>query len=104
MTSINKTFYLIATMCVAVLIFSGCTTQRYTTKFMVTPMESVNTDLQIDPHKLTRELDDEMWKEDEKRRNMLLDKAKAEAEKGNKPDSQNTTDEVKDDPLILNTL
>jgi hypothetical protein len=95
MTSINKYFYLIAIVCLAVLIFSGCFEQRYTTKFMATPMESVNEDLQIDPHKLTRELDDEMRKEDEKRRTMLLDKAKAEAEKGNKPGLQNTTDGVK---------
>ena len=60
MKSINKIFYLIATMCVAVLIFSGCTANRTTTKFMATPMESVNEDLSIDPAKLTRELDDEM--------------------------------------------
>jgi hypothetical protein len=92
MTSINKTFYLIATMCVAVLIFSGCTTQRYTTKFMVTPMDSVNEDLSIDPQKLTQELDDQMRVEDERRRNMLLDKAKAEAEKGNKAGTLNTED------------
>ena len=59
---------------------------------MATPMESVNTDLSIDPAKLTRELDDEMWAEDKKRRTMLLDKAKEEAEKGNKAGTQNTED------------
>ena len=97
MTSINKIFYLIATMCVVVLIFSGCTANRTTTKFMATPMESVNVDLQIDPQKLTTELGDEMRFQNEMRRNMLLDKAKAEAEaeKGNKPGQQNTTDQVK---------
>jgi hypothetical protein len=96
MTSINKIFYLIATMCVVVLIFSGCTANRTTTKFMATPMESVNVDLQINPAMLTRELDHEMWKEDEKRRTILLDKAKAEAEakNGNKPYTEKT-EEVK---------
>lgn len=95
MTSINKCFYQIAIVCVSVLIFSGCTTQRYTTKFMATPMDSVNEDLSIDPQKLTAELDDVMRIEDEKRRNMLLEKAKEEAERGNKPIPQNTTDPVK---------
>lgn len=95
MTSINKYLYQIAIVCVSVLIFSGCTTQRYTTKFMATPMDSVNEDLSIDPGKLTRELDDVMRVENEKRRNMLLDKAKEEAERGNKPIPQNTTDQVK---------
>ncbi|MCP4267221.1 MAG: hypothetical protein GY777_16900, partial [Candidatus Brocadiaceae bacterium] len=70
--------------------FSGCFEQRYTTKFMATPMDSVNEDLSIDPGKLTSELDQEMRIQDEKRRNMLLDKAKADAEKGKNPSSQNT--------------
>ena len=97
MTSINKYFYLIAIVCLVVLIFSGCFEQRTTTKFMATPMESVNTDLQMDPQKLTTELGDEMRFQNEMRRTMLLDKAKAEAEaeNGNKPGQQNTTDQVK---------
>ncbi len=96
MTSINKYCYLIPAVCLAVLIFSGCTGNRTTTKFMATPMESVNEDLSIDPAKLTRELDDEMRAQDEKRRTMLLDKAKAEAEakNGNKPYT-GKTEEVK---------
>ncbi len=52
-------------------------------------MDSVNEDLTIDPQKLTEELDDQMMIEDEKRRKMLLDKAKAEAEKDKKPSTQN---------------
>ncbi len=92
MTSINKYFYLIAIVCLAVLIFSGCSSNRTTTKFMATPMESVNVDLPIDPSMLTRELDDEMKSQNEMRRTMLLDKA--EAEKGNKPDTVKT-EEVK---------
>ncbi|MCR4290382.1 MAG: hypothetical protein NUV86_09015 [Candidatus Scalindua sp.] len=94
MTTMNKYFNLIAIVCLAVLIFSGCTTHRTTTKFMATPMESVNEDLSINPEKLTTELNDELMIQDEKRRNMLLDKAKAEAEKGKKPDTQKT-EEVK---------
>ncbi len=58
-------------------------------------MESINEDLQIDPHTLTGELDYEMQIQDEMRRTMLLDKAKAEAEKSNKYIPQNTTDQVK---------
>ncbi|MBT3877714.1 MAG: hypothetical protein HON76_17850 [Candidatus Scalindua sp.] len=74
--------------CVTALISSGCEVQRYTTKFQATPMDSVNEDLSINPQKLTEELDDQMRLEDEKRRNMLLDEAKAKAEKGNKPGTQ----------------
>ena len=76
--------------CVTALISSGCEVQRYTTKFQATPMDSVNEDLTIDPQKLTEELDDQMMVEDEKRRQRLLDKAKAEAEKSKNPSSQNT--------------
>ncbi len=90
MISINKFFCLNVVVCLAVLVFSGCFEQRYTTKFMATPMDSVNEDLSIDPGKLTSELDQEMRIQDEKRRNMLLDKAKADAEKGKNPSSQNT--------------
>ncbi len=96
----KKIKYLICVVtiaCVTALISSGCETQRYTTKFQATPMQSVNEDLSIDPQKLNTELDDQMMIEDEKRRKMLLDKAKAraEAEKGNKPGTQNTTNEAK---------
>jgi hypothetical protein len=81
---------IITITCATALISSGCEVQRYTTKFQATPMDSVNEDLTIDPQKLTEELDDQMMVEDEKRRQRLLDKAKAEAEKGNKPSTQNT--------------
>ena len=49
---------IVAITCVTALISSGCEVQRYTTKFQATPMESVNEDLQIEPRKLTRELDE----------------------------------------------
>ncbi len=84
MASIKKNFCLIAIICFAALIFSGCKTQRYTTKFIATPMDSVNEDLSIDPQKLTTELDDEMRIQDKNRREKLLEEAKAEAKKGDK--------------------
>lgn len=90
MTKFKYIISIVAVTCVTVLISSGCEVQRYTTKFQATPMESVNEDLSIDPQKLTSELDDQMMIENEKRRNQLLDKAKAEAEKGKKPSTQNT--------------
>ena len=80
---------IVTVTCVTALISSGCEVQRYTTKFQATPMDSINEDLTIDPQKLTEELDDQMMIEDEKRRKMLLDKAKAEAEKDKKPSTQN---------------
>ena len=90
MTKFKYLFCIVAVACVTALISSGCEVQRYTTKFQATPMDSVNEDLSIDPQKLTQEMDDQMRIEDERRRNMLLDKAKAEAEKGNKTGTQNT--------------
>ncbi len=81
---------IVTVTCVTALISSGCKGQRYTTMFQATPMDSVNEDLTIDPQKLTEELDDQMMIEDEKRRQRLLDKAKADAEKGKSPSSQNT--------------
>jgi len=89
-TKFKYLFCIVAVACVTALISSGCEVQRYTTKFQATPMDSVNEDLSIDPQKLTQEMDDQMMIEDERRRNMLLDKAKAEAEKGNKTGTQNT--------------
>ncbi len=81
---------IVTVTCATALISSGCETQRYTTKFQATPMDSVNEDLTIDPQKLTEELDDQMMIEDEKRRQRLLDKAKADAEKNKIPSTQNS--------------
>ena len=88
MTNLKYLISIITVTCATALISSGCEVQRYTTKFQATPMDSVNEDLSINPQKLTEELDDQMRLEDEKRRNMLLDEAKAKAEKGNKPGTQ----------------
>jgi len=88
-TNLKYLISIITITCVTALISSGCEAQRYTTKFQATPMDSVNEDLTIDPQKLTEELDDQMMIEDEKRRQRLLDKAKAEAEKDKKPSTQN---------------
>ena len=90
MTKFKYLFCIVAVACVTALISSGWEVQRYTTKFQATPMDRVNEDLTIDPQKLTEELDDQMMVEDEKRRQRLLDKAKAEAEKSKNPSSQNT--------------
>ncbi len=94
----KKIIYPVAIMCLASLTFLGCETERYTTKFQATPMGSVNEDLQMSPEKLTRELDDQMEIENEKRRNKLLDKVKleeerAEVEKSSKPVFNNTGEE-----------
>lgn len=94
MTKFKYSTCVFAIICVTALISSGCTIQRYTTTFQATPMESVNEDLSIDPQKLTGELDEQMQIEDAKRRNMLLDKANAEAEKDKKPVTQKA-EEVK---------
>jgi hypothetical protein len=93
-TNLKYLISIITVTCATALISSGCEVQRYTTKFQATPMDSVNEDLTIDPQKLTEELDDQMMVEDEKRRQRLLDKAKAEAEKNKKPSTQ-TSGETK---------
>ncbi len=90
MASFKRIIFLVAILCLVSLTFLGCETERYTTKFQATPMESINEDLQIEPQKLTGELEEQMAIENEKRRNMLLDKSKveaikAEAEKNSKP-------------------
>lgn len=59
----------------ATLVLSGCETERYTTKFEVTPfMEDGATSTE----KLNSELQDELRMEDEKRMLMLREKAEAE--------------------------
>ncbi len=90
MTNFKYLISIITITCVTTLISSGCKGQRYTTMFQATPMESVNEDLTIDPQKLTEELDDQMMIEDEKRRQKLLDKAKAEKKKNQNPSTQNS--------------
>ena len=90
MTNLKYLISIITVTCATALISSGCEVQRYTTKFQATPMDSVNEDLTIDPQKLTEELDDQMMVEDEKRRQRLLDKAKADAEKDKKPSTQSS--------------
>jgi hypothetical protein len=96
--SFKKFICLVAIVCLVSFTFLGCETERYTTKFQTTPMESVNEDLQIDPQKLTQELDEQMAIENKKRREMLLDNAKveakkAEAEKSSKPVLKNIGEE-----------
>jgi len=95
--SFVKIVCIVAIVCLISSTFLGCETERYTTKFQATPMESVNEDLQIQPQKLTQELDEQIEIENKKRREMLLDKAKveakkAEAEKSSKPVLKNVSE------------
>ncbi len=86
MAKLKYLICVVTVTCVIALISSGCETQRYTTSFQATPMDSVNEDLSIDPQKLTGELDEQMRIDDEERRKALLDKA--ETEKSDKTDMQ----------------
>jgi hypothetical protein len=64
------------------LILLGCDTQRFTTKFEVTPTmeDSVTT-----PEKLTKELEEELKLEDAKRIKVLQEEAEKKKEKKGKP-------------------
>ncbi len=91
MTSFKYFICIVTIACLTALISSGCEIQRYTTKFEVTPVMEDST---TDPQRLTKELDEELRMEDEKRRKVLLDKAKAEGEKEN-TSTKEKTEEVK---------
>ncbi len=64
------------------LILLGCDTQRFTTKFELTPTmeDSLTT-----PESLTKELEEELKLEDAKRIKMLQEKAEEKKEKEGKP-------------------
>ena len=64
------------------LILLGCDTQRFTTKFELTPTmeDSVTT-----PESLTKELEEELKLEDAKRIKMLQEKEQERKEKEGKP-------------------
>ncbi|MHC4182804.1 MAG: hypothetical protein ACYSR0_05595 [Planctomycetota bacterium] len=66
----------------ATLLLLGCETQRYTTKFELTPTmeDSVTT-----PEKLTKELEEELKLEDAKRMKTLQEEAEKRKEKGSRP-------------------
>ncbi len=82
MTSFKYLVYVSVIMFFTTLILLGCDTQRFTTKFEVTPTmeDSVTT-----PEKLTKELEEELKLEDAKRIKMLQEKAEEKKEKEGKP-------------------
>ncbi len=81
MISFKYLIYSIMIMSFTTLFLFGCKSSRYTTKFEVTPvMEDGMTSTQ----RLTDELNDEMRMEDEKRMQMLQEKAKEKREREGK--------------------
>ncbi|MFQ5963476.1 MAG: hypothetical protein ACE5KZ_04240 [Candidatus Scalinduaceae bacterium] len=77
------------------LILLGCKTERYTTKFELTPVmeDSVTT-----PERFTKELEEELRLEDTKRMKMLQEKAKKEAEKKSKSAKSNVEEIKSEEP------
>jgi hypothetical protein len=71
-------------MLFATLILLGCGKQRHTTKFMMTPIDSMPDEL-TDPGMLTKELEEELKLEDAKRMKMLQEEAEKKKEKGSRP-------------------
>jgi hypothetical protein len=67
-----------------VLILLGCGKQRHTTKFKMTPIDSMPDSL-TSPERLTKELEEELKLEDAKRMKMLQEKAKEKKEKERTP-------------------
>ncbi len=68
----------------AALILLGCGKQRHTTKFMMTPVGSMEDSLTT-PERLTKELEEELKLEDAKRLKMLQEEAEKRKEKGSRP-------------------
>jgi len=75
------------------LVLSGCGSKVTTTKFRLTPIESME-DSTTDPQKLTEDLDVLLQSEDAKRMKRLQEEAKAKAEKEKNPSGQKV-DEIK---------
>jgi len=71
-------------MLFATLILLGCGKQRHTTKFMMTPIDSMPDKL-TDPGKLTKELEEALKLEDAKRMKTLQEEAEERKEKKRKP-------------------
>jgi Sec-independent protein translocase protein TatA len=71
-------------MLFATLILLGCGKQRHTTKFMMTPIGSMEDSLTT-PERLTKELEEELKLEDAKRMKTLQKEAEERKEKKRKP-------------------
>ncbi len=84
MTSFKYLFCASVIMLFATLILLGCGKQRHTTKFMMTPIGSMEDSLTT-PERLTKELEDELKLEDAKRMKTLQEEAEERKEKGRRP-------------------
>jgi hypothetical protein len=71
-------------MLFATLLLLGCGKQRHTTKFMMTPIGSMEDSLTT-PERLTKELEEELKLEDAKRMKTLQEEAEERKEKGSRP-------------------
>ncbi len=80
-------------MLFATLILLGCGKQRHTTKFMMTPIGSMEDSLTT-PERLTKELEEELKLEDTKRMKMLQEETEKKKEEGSRP-SEKKAEETK---------
>ena len=84
MTSFKYLICASVIMLFATLILLGCGKQRHTTKFMMTPIGSMEDSLTT-PERLTKELEEELKLEDAKRMKTLQEEAEERKEKGRRP-------------------
>ena len=84
MTSFKYLICASVIMLFATLILLGCGKQRHTTKFMMTPIDSMPDEL-TDPGKLTKELEEALKLEDAKRMKTLQEEAEKRKEKESRP-------------------
>ena len=84
MTSFKYLICASVIMLFATLLLLGCGKQRHTTKFMMTPIGSMEDSLTT-PERLTKELEEELKLEDAKRMKTLQEEAEERKEKGSTP-------------------
>ena len=84
MTSFKYLICASVIMLFATLLLLGCGKQRHTTKFMMTPIGSMEDSLTT-PERLTKELEEELKLEDAKRMKTLQEEAEQRKEKGSRP-------------------
>jgi hypothetical protein len=83
MTLFKYLFCVSVTAIFTILILLGCGSQRHTTTFKFTPIDSIPDEL-TKPESLTKELDELLKVKDEQRMRMLQEKAKKEKEQEGK--------------------
>ncbi len=84
MTSFKYLICASVIMLFVTLLLLGCGKQRHTTKFMMTPIGSMEDSLTT-PERLTKELEEELKLEDAKRMKILQEEAEKRKEKGSRP-------------------